>query len=181
MSAKERLSTAFRRAYEAAGLSQEAVSDALGIRQATISKYARGDVQPPLDFLEQFELSVLRQPRGHVLRLAGYVADDVDLVAAIKTDPHLTEDGREVVLHTYDFCRRQAAVSGADGGQDMPEPETRGELLAQLSARFSPHLAEVLDGLEDRDIAPYLKGGNRVDQAAGLAKDTIAKRRKGAI
>lgn len=134
MTVRRRLSSAFRRAYETAGLSQEAISAALGIRQATISKYARGEVQPPIDFLEQVD-RLVGHPRGHVLRLAGYVDDGVDLVAAIATDPTLNEDGREFVLHAYRFSQGVAAE------ERNGEPTV--EELAAIGPPFDPWEAKV--------------------------------------
>lgn len=104
-----RLSVAFRRAYESAGLSQQALSELLGIDQSLISKYARGAVAPPLDFLEQVDVALAR-PRGHVLRLAGYVDDEsTDAIAAIQHDPYITDGQRDALLLLYNLFRRQTA------------------------------------------------------------------------
>lgn len=97
---RERLCRAFRQAYEAAGLTQEKLSELTGIRQATISKYARGDVTPPMDALEQTD-AACRRPKGHCLRLAGYVEGDADSVAAIQADPDLDESAKDGMLHLY--------------------------------------------------------------------------------
>jgi len=53
------------------------------------NRYPTGDdqqvrAQPPLDVLEKVDRA-LSKPAGHVLRLAGYVDDDVDLETAILT------------------------------------------------------------------------------------------------
>ena len=84
MTPRERVCRAFRLAYQQAAMTQEALAEATGIRQATISKYARGETQPPLDVLEKVDRA-LGKPAGHVLRLAGYIDDDVDLETAILT------------------------------------------------------------------------------------------------
>lgn len=100
---RERLCRAFRQAYEAADLTQEQLSELTGIRQATISKYARGETTPPLDVLELVDAAVGR-PKGHCLRLAGYVEGDADTVAAIhrdRQDGTVDEDGEAALLHLY--------------------------------------------------------------------------------
>jgi transcriptional regulator with XRE-family HTH domain len=106
---RARLSEAFRKAYEQAGLSQEALSELTGVKQTTISKYARGAVQPPLEYLPAVD-AACRQPRGHVLRLAGLVDDAVDVVAAIENDPTLPDlIDREALIGLYEVFRRRSA------------------------------------------------------------------------
>lgn len=101
------LSDAFRRAYESAGLSQQALSAATGIDQSLISKYARGATQPPLDALVKVD-EACGQPRGHVLRLAGYVQDSIDIEAALASDPALDQEGRDMVVRLYRILREDA-------------------------------------------------------------------------
>lgn len=102
-STERRLSDAFREAYETAGVSQTQIAEALGVDQPRVSKWARGESQPPLEKLPVID-ALCGQPRGYVLRLAGYV-DDIDIEAAIKADPRLTEKGRSTVLAYYLFVR----------------------------------------------------------------------------
>lgn len=101
-----RLSTAFRQAYEAAGLSQQALGERLGIDQSLISKYARGAVEPPLELLPEVDRAC-GQPLGHVLRLAGYVDDTAaDVLAAIKADQTIREDAKVALVDFYRSFRR---------------------------------------------------------------------------
>lgn len=101
-----RLSTAFRQAYESAGLSQQALGERLGIDQSLISKYARGAVEPPLDLLPRVD-HACGQPAGYVLRLAGYVTD-CDVSAAIASDPSLTPRYRRELVHYYEYVRERS-------------------------------------------------------------------------
>lgn len=104
-----RLSEAFRQAYEQAGLSQEQLSEMTGVKQTTISKYARGAVQPPLELLPAVD-AACGKPRGHILRLAGYVDDEVDVVAAIENDPNITDPvDRKGLLMLYGVVRARPA------------------------------------------------------------------------
>src|SRR5688500_3037091 len=103
---RARISKAFRKAYKDAGLTQETLGQRLGIPQGTISKYARGEVAAPLDVLERVDEACGR-PKGHVLRLAGYVDDGpVDVLAAIESDPALWDDvDRECMREAYRVFR----------------------------------------------------------------------------
>lgn len=107
---RDRLTSAFRRAYESAGLSQEVLAEYTGIRQATISKYARGETTPPLDFLAEVE-DACQLTRGHILRLAGFVDDAVDLEAAALTDPDIDDDIRPMLVDLIRYARRVPTVA----------------------------------------------------------------------
>lgn len=96
-----RLSDAFRVAYETAGISQTQIADALpGIDQPTVSKWARGERPPPLWVLPLID-DMCGERRGHILRMAGYVDDGIDVVAAINRDPALDEDSKAAMLLSY--------------------------------------------------------------------------------
>lgn len=99
-----RLSDAFRVAYEAAGVPQTQIAAALpGIDQPTVSKWARGERPPPLWTLPIID-GLCRKPAGHILRLAGFVSDDISIETAIEADPRLDESGRELVGMAYRYC-----------------------------------------------------------------------------
>lgn len=129
MSPRERVCRAFRLAYEQAGLTQEALAVAIGIRQATISKYARGETQPPLDVLEKVD-QACGKPAGHVLRLAEYVAAEVDLETAILKFPAPLDPGeRQALLGMF---RALSARHTADGPV-TPLPRTPGMTRAEAN------------------------------------------------
>lgn len=130
MTPRERVCRAFRLAYQQAGMTQEALAEATGIRQATISKYARGETHPPLDVLEKVDRA-LGKPAGHVLRLAGYVDDDVDLETAIQTFPAAVEpSGRQALLAVL---RALAAKHLTDGPLRTPGMVEAEEALRQAT------------------------------------------------
>lgn len=79
------------------------MAEQLGVHQTTVSGWFVGKVQPPLRHLPAID-ELCDQPKGYILRLAGYV-DDIDIEAAIKADPRLSEDNRRAVLAFYRFCR----------------------------------------------------------------------------
>jgi hypothetical protein len=103
----QRLTAAFNGALSDAGLTQEHLADKLGVHQTTVSKWIVGKAQVPLQHLPAID-ELCGKPRGHILRLAGYVSDDIDLLAAIRTDPTLDEDGRQHVVSAYEYCRSHA-------------------------------------------------------------------------
>ena len=100
---RERLSQAFREAYELAGISQQELSRRIGVDQTTISKYARGAVQPPLDLLPKVE-AACGHPLGHILRRAGFV-EEIDTRGAILADAHLSVESRQALVRSYDGLR----------------------------------------------------------------------------
>lgn len=103
-----RLSDAFRVAYEAAGISQTQIADALpGIDQPAVSKWARGERPPPLWVLPAID-ALCGQPKGHVLRLAGFVDDGNggDVLAAIAQDTHVRDEAKAGLVDLYRSFRR---------------------------------------------------------------------------
>ncbi|HLU95235.1 MAG TPA: helix-turn-helix transcriptional regulator [Thermobifida alba] len=104
--ARERLSEAFREAYEVAGLSQQELSRRIGVDQTTISKYARGAVQPPLEMLPKVERACGHK-LGYILRRAGFV-EDIDTRTAILADPDLSLESRQALVRSYDGLRALA-------------------------------------------------------------------------
>ena len=94
------LPRAIRQAYEGAGLSQQALAAATGIDQSLLSKYARGAATPPLSVLPRID-TACGQPLGHVLRLAGYVADVISVETAVQSDPDLDPEDKGMLVRFY--------------------------------------------------------------------------------
>lgn len=124
---------ALRTAYEAAGVTQKEIAAAAGVDQTTVSKWAKGQRWPPLNVLPIID-ELCGQPRGHVLRLAGYVEDaDGDVLAAIVQAAALTDEiDRQVMVEVYKiFSKRErgptvdevnaAIIARAEG---IPRPAT---------------------------------------------------------
>ena len=105
-----RLSAALRATYEAAGVSQEQIADALGVDQPTVSRWARGMRRPPIDVLPVIE-QLCNVRKGTILRRAGYVEDDgVDIAAAILADQRLPEVTRQVLADAYQSALRRSGT-----------------------------------------------------------------------
>lgn len=77
-----------------------------GVAEPTVSRWESGDRQMALDALPKLD-ALVGQPRGYVLRLAGYVSDDneLDLRTAILTAPELEDSGRQILVDMYDVLR----------------------------------------------------------------------------
>jgi transcriptional regulator with XRE-family HTH domain len=90
-------------------MTQKDLADFFGVSDPTISRWESADRQPPLAVLPAFD-RLAGQPRGHVLRRAGYVTDDadIDLEAAIFVAPDLDDAGRELLAHTYEVLRKRS-------------------------------------------------------------------------
>lgn len=105
---------AIQSARKGAGLSQIELAERIGIDQPRLSRYIRGVDLVPYDLLPQID-EACGQPRGHVLRLAGFVDDGpLDLVAALTNDPRLADavDRHAIVVLYRAFLEREAQPAG---------------------------------------------------------------------
>lgn len=114
---------ALRQARDDAGMTQEELAAAVGLRQPAIQKWETGR-RPGLDRLAELE-EKMGYDRGYVLRLAGYVTDDGSVRARIQGDPLLTPGHRRIVLRTYDGAvEDSAAERRARSAKSRPAAET---------------------------------------------------------
>lgn len=104
------LCKAFRETYEAANVTQGQVAEALEVDQPAVSRWARGERRPPLWALPEVE-KICRVPRGHILRMAGFVDDELDLRAAIRADRSISADQQGALLAVYDIFRTKTALA----------------------------------------------------------------------
>lgn len=114
---------------EARGMDRRAIATALGVRESTVSRWVTGDRSVSVEKLPEVD-QLCGQPLGHVLRLAGYVKDGIDLVAAIEAAPELDEPNREDLLLVYEVFRRRSTPAATDS-------ETPPTKLAKRSRRSS--------------------------------------------
>lgn len=99
---------AIRATYQAAGLSQVALAERLGVDQPRISRYVRDIDRPPLEVLVAID-EACNVERGHVLRRAGFVEKANDVRSAIRADLDLDEDHKASLIDLYEvFLRRSA-------------------------------------------------------------------------
>jgi transcriptional regulator with XRE-family HTH domain len=121
--AYERVGTAFRTAYQGAGLRQEDIAAELGVDQGTVSKWARGLQRIDLDYFPRID-ALCRQPTGHVLRLAGYVDFTPDVVAALTADTRLPDIPKQMLIDAYRAAVNLSAASDAPAHK-APKPATK--------------------------------------------------------
>lgn len=122
-----RLSAALRETVEKAGVSQIEIAERLGVDQPTVSRWVRGMRRPPLDILATIE-DMAGVQKGTVLRVAGYVDDDLDVITAVNADPELSDAARKVVLGVYEGLRKMSAIPARDSN-------TSARASARISAR----------------------------------------------
>lgn len=96
---------ALRMAMTSRGYTQEALADAIGVKQGAVSQWVSGTRQPPLD--TTFELErLLGQRPGALTRHLGYLPlDAVKSVATVESsiveDGTLTEPEKQMLLGAY--------------------------------------------------------------------------------
>lgn len=108
------LGEAIRRCYEGK-FTQDQLAKAIDESQPSISRWARGEVEPTPSDIWNIEQACGRPP-GFVLRLAGYVEEASSVEGALGIDDTLDDDGRRYVLAVYREAQRLAS-----GGRDEPE------------------------------------------------------------
>lgn len=106
----DRLAAALRHTYENAKLTQAAIAAALGVEQTTVSKWAKGQNQPPLEALPVIE-QLAGVTVGTNLRRAGLVEDLTDVRSAIAADPVLTDKSKGALGLLYDVLSDQDAAA----------------------------------------------------------------------
>jgi transcriptional regulator with XRE-family HTH domain len=95
------LGSAIRQACQSAGITQKQIAAAVERDQSTVSAWLNGDNWAPLATLPIID-ELCGKPKGHILRLAGYV-DDLgnDVEAAIAQDVRVRDDAKSSLLDIY--------------------------------------------------------------------------------
>jgi transcriptional regulator with XRE-family HTH domain len=101
---------------------QSEVARRTGITQPEVSKIARGQRPTPLNLWEMIEIErATQRPHGYILTEMGYLTGSSRGARdAIASDPDLSEEGRAIVLASYD-----AAVGRAPAKVKKTSPPTR--------------------------------------------------------
>lgn len=101
---------ALRSACEAAGVTQKQVAEAAEVDQTTVSAWMKGKNWLPLYALPLID-ELCGQPKGYVLRLAGYVDDNLDVEAQIQADFAFADpEDRDMVVRFYRRMRSAASL-----------------------------------------------------------------------
>ncbi|HEX9994100.1 MAG TPA: helix-turn-helix transcriptional regulator [Acidimicrobiales bacterium] len=104
------LNDALRRMREARGVTQADLAAALGVDQALCSRWeSNPDWNPRVDEVLAID-DALGQPRGSLLRAAGYLDDVATTEQAVMADAALGPDGRDAVLVLIRYYHQRAAA-----------------------------------------------------------------------
>ena len=115
---------ALRQAREEAALTQDELARRVGLAQSSIQKW-EGGREPRLDRIALLE-AAMGCPRGHVLRLAGYVEEATSARDALLRDPSLTPSHRETMVASYDVSVRLSSnARSARAARVPPATATR--------------------------------------------------------
>lgn len=95
------------------GIERKRIAQVLDVTPSAIARWATGERTIPVEKLPLVD-QLCGQPRGHVLRLAGLVSDELDVASALRSDPHLDAEGRDLVSSLYAYCRRRHISEDAD-------------------------------------------------------------------
>jgi transcriptional regulator with XRE-family HTH domain len=129
------------RARRAAGRTQGWLAAEIETDQQTLSDYERGRTRIPLHVVGKIERA-LNLGKGELLLRAGLVSREAvpaetSTESAIRQDPALDDVAREVMLHVYDFARRDVADGRpwASGGAEPAPGRLTHEDMAAMSNR----------------------------------------------
>lgn len=88
-------------------LTQRQLGELIGESQTTVSDYEKGVSRVPLYVVVAIE-DALGEPRGSLLRSAGYVIDPVDVIGAVRQDQSLSPRYRDEVISYYEYVRERS-------------------------------------------------------------------------
>ncbi|MGB2758073.1 MAG: helix-turn-helix transcriptional regulator [Acidimicrobiia bacterium] len=114
------------------------LSEALGVSISAVNSWAAGSRAPSLEDISRFE-EVCHRPRGWVLARAGYAPGgvDTDLEDALRNDPNLSPEWREILGDAYAQAsgssapnvprvRRRRRMIDVDPGALVADPDAEG-------------------------------------------------------
>jgi len=106
---REQFRYALRQARETSGLSQRAVARAVGRTASAVWQWEKGQGAPDLDIIAKLE-ELLDLDAGTLARLLGYqptnTVQPASVLEAVRTDPRLDDDGRELLAKVYRWLVR---------------------------------------------------------------------------
>lgn len=102
---------------EGKGFDRKQIAARLHVEPPTVSRYVTGKNGVQVEHLPIID-AMCGERRGYVLRLAGFVEDDVDVRSALRTDPALDADERESLVRMYDGLVELRALRESPGGAE---------------------------------------------------------------
>jgi len=99
------------RSLRADGWTTREIADRLEVADPTVIRWENGNRVPSLDLLPKLD-ELCEQPRGHILRLAGYVEDlDGDVRAAVLADSRLSKQEQAMLVDIYESALRRSRAT----------------------------------------------------------------------
>lgn len=98
-----------------AGLTQSDLARRLGVTSSAVNGWARGKTPPSRENLERIEDELSVEPRGALMRLAGYAAPDdapPTVESLLRADPGLDPEDKRVLLRIIRMARERYAQAG---------------------------------------------------------------------
>lgn len=97
------------------GMSQSELGRRLGITGSAVNLWARGKSKPSRENLARIEDELAVEPRGALVRLAGYAAPDdggPTVESLLRADPGLDPEDKRVLLRIIRMARERYAQTG---------------------------------------------------------------------
>jgi tetratricopeptide (TPR) repeat protein len=118
------LNDALRTLREARGVTQNQLAEALGVDQTMCSRWeSNPNWNPRIDEIAAID-DALGQPRGSLLKAAGYIADITTTEQAVMADPALGPDGRDAILILLRYYHQRATPPPTRRGRPRSTPTT---------------------------------------------------------
>jgi transcriptional regulator with XRE-family HTH domain len=94
------------------GISQNKLAERLGVTGSAVSLWAHGKSTPTRENVERIEDELAVEPRGSLLKLAGYSTEDTaapTVESLIRADPGLDPEDKRVLLRIIANARERFA------------------------------------------------------------------------
>ena len=131
-----------REQRRSAQLSLRQLADAAGVSNPYLSQIERGLRKPSADILQQLA-KALRISAETLYVQAGMLdareRDELEVPAAILTDPSINERQKQVLIQIYESFRKENAAAAADGPRQRGARPGAGLRPAPLRTRGRPH------------------------------------------
>jgi len=97
------------------GISQNKLGERLGVTGSAVSLWIAGKSTPTRENVERIEDELAVEPRGSLLKLAGYSTEDTagpTVESLIRADPGLSAEDKRTFLHLIRLARDRFAQQG---------------------------------------------------------------------
>ena len=120
------------------GISQNELGRRLGVTGSAVNLWVRGRSKPSREHIERIEDELTVDPRGSLLRLAGYSSDSDNtptVESLIRADPGLDPEDKRVLLRVILLARERHRTRPAPTPAEYAEMERMAEVNRQKRRR----------------------------------------------